>query len=646
MIPPARLRIVHLEDDPGAFALTEALLQESGVVCEHVLVEDERGYRQALMTALPDVILADFNLPGMDGLTALAIKRELCPEVPFIFVSGAMGEEVAIESLKNGATDFVLKDSLNRLVPAIHRALAETAEHRRRMQAEDQNRLLSRAIEQSRTGIVLTDADNRIVFANACLVEMSGYPLPEMLGQDPKLLSARRTPPEYYAQMWTQLERGESWRGEFHNRRKDGAEYFVRATVTPIRDDRGGPVNYLSVLEDITAWKADQERRHQLERQLVQAQKLETVGTLAGGVAHDFNNILTGMLGFTEIAAGSLPAGHPVQADLAEILKAGKRARDLVAQLLAFARHKETKRVILDLGQTVAEALRLLRATIPATIEMERELQPGRVLADATEIHRIVLNLCTNAVHAMRDRPGRLSVSVRPVPVDPVLAASIAGAKPGPHLCLAVRDTGHGMDAAVLQRIFDPFFTTKGIGEGTGLGLSQVQGIVAAHGGGIRVDSAPGVGTCFEVYIPASPDEVQAAEVESPVVVGGKGERILIVDDEQSVTTFVAMRLERFGYQPMALNDPRGSVPLLQSLPGHFAAMVTDHAMPHLSGLELVQQCRAAGITVPTVIITGNRGAIPPAELLALTDVFLLDKPFSGDDLARALHDALHPPTS
>ncbi len=766
---PLPLRIVHLEDDLGAFELVRAILASDGIEAEIEHVDEPDAYRRALAPNPPDLILSDFNLPGIDGLTALAIKRELCPGIPFIFVSGALGEETAVESLRNGATDFVLKGSLARLGSAVRRAVSESREHRERLRAEqslraseerfrrltanapdaifryqlepapgyeyispaietivgyrpeefyadrelanrltppgerdelgaiarsrivplgirevrwltrdhrivvteqrfvpvrneigqlvavegiardisdrkhseEQIHLLSEAIEQSPVGVLITDARNRILFANARLLAMSGHTAEELAGREPETLQAPGNPADLSADLARALHSGHTWQGELLFRRRSGEEYSVRASVAPVFDKEGRVRNYLAIYEDVTAARAEQNQRRQLEAQLFQAQKLETIGTLAGGIAHDFNNILTGILGFTEIASLSLSEDHPAHSDLEEVRKAGMRAKDLVAQILTFARQKNAQQVPLELSDAVTEALKLVRASTPSTIEIERDLHPGRVRADPTAIHQIVLNLCTNAVHAMRGKVGKLTVRVAPVDTAATLEDTSPKLKPGSYLRLAIADTGHGMDEATLKRLFEPFFTTKKAGEGTGLGLALVRGIINAHSGALRITSTPGTGTTFDIYLPVCVESGQKHE-STAAVVPGNGEIVAVVDDEKSVATFVGARLDQLKYRTVVFNDPREALHALRSGARRFDLVVTDLTMPHLTGHDLIHSLRSSGIDLPAVLMSGfcNEG-LTEDGIGALGHTTLLPKPFNGDDLARAVRHAL-----
>ena len=382
------------------------------------------------------------------------------------------------------------------------------------------------------------------------------------------------------------------------------------------------------------------ERRRRLEAQLLQAQKLESLGTLAGGIAHDFNNMLTSILGYCGLAVLSAGDNDALKADLNQIRAAGVRARDLVAQILTFSRQRKITLVPLNLAQPVADALKLVRASIPTTVEISSRLTDGNVQADSTQIHQIVINLCQNAAHAMRGRGGRIDVTLEPTEVSDSFSAEIPGLSSGPAMCLTVRDNGCGMPPATLERIFDPFFTTKSPGEGTGLGLSIVQGIVHSHHGAVRARSQPGVGTTFDLFFPITSEPVAPVLHANPVP-QGNAEYILVVDDEPSVAAYVAKQLEQLGYRPTVFTDPQEALSAVTARPQRFQAIVTDLTMPHLTGVELLQGCRAAGAELPALIITGYGTDALRANLQSMPRCKILSKPFEGVDLARMLQSVL-----
>jgi len=382
------------------------------------------------------------------------------------------------------------------------------------------------------------------------------------------------------------------------------------------------------------------ERRRRLEAQLLQAQKLESLGTLAGGIAHDFNNLLTSILGNCELVTMTVGHDPSVSTELRQIMAAGGRARDLVTQILTFSRQRNIALSPTNLAVPVADAIKLIRASTPSTIEISFHLSAGNVQADSTQIHQIVINLCHNAVQAMSGHSGKIEINLERVEVTQTFAAELPGLAPGAAMHLSVGDNGCGMSASTMERVFDPFFTTKAPGEGTGLGLSIVQGIVHSHKGVVRVRSQPGQGTTFDLYFPLTTDEVVALPVAGRVP-RGRQEKIMVVDDEPSVAAYVSKQLERLGYSPVVFTDPHAALTEVISDPQRFQAIVTDLTMPKLSGVELVERCRAAGATMPVTIITGYGTDELQATLQTFTRCKVLSKPFDGDDLARMVHRML-----
>ena len=501
-------------------------------------------------------------------------------------------------------------------------------------------RILTQAITQSPIAIFITSPEGNIEFTNPRSCELTGFAATALIGSNLRQLRAPEVTPQVLEEISAVLQRGDSWNGQLANCHQDGRIVQVRCSISPILSPDGRTRHHLIMEEDITDWLAEQQRSRRLEAQLTQAQKMESIGTLAGGIAHDFNNILTGILGYCELAKMAAEENGDVRTELQQIRTAGLRAKDLVMQILTFSRQSHTKLVPLQLARPVAEALKLIRASIPSTIEIFQNLEAGRILADATQIHQIIVNLCTNAVHAMRDRPGRLEVTIRNITADERLAAETPNLKPGPCLKLRVADNGRGMDQPTLERIFDPFFTTKLQGEGTGLGLAIVQGVVVGHGGALQVSSQLGVGTTFDLYFPRTETSESKPDLEKEPA-RGAGEEIMVVDDEPAIGAFASSRLQHFGYRPVLFNDPRLALETFNAAPGRFAALVTDLTMPQLTGLDLIDQLRPLRPSLPVVVLTGYGREHTREKLAALPHCILLPKPFSGEDLAHALGQVL-----
>jgi len=424
---------------------------------------------------------------------------------------------------------------------------------------------------------------------------------------------------------------------------KNGATVWVEATASFLRDAKARVTGILIVSRDITRRKEAEMEKQKLEAKLQQAHKMEAVGTLAGGIAHDFNNILSAVIGYTELGLREasdrdLPG---LKNKLQEILKAGYRARDLVQQILAFSRQKEYEKRPVQVRLIVKEALKLLRASIPTTIEIRQNLlSDSLVLGDPTQIHQILMNLCTNAQHAMGETGGVLEVSLMDVDINRDVAAENPGIAPGRHLCLTVRDTGHGMSAELINRLYDPFFTTKEPGKGTGLGLSMVHGIVINCGGAITVQSKPGAGSSFNIFLPVIEKQIQPGVKISLQAPKGT-ERILFVDDEISIMDLGRQVLEQLGYQVKAFSSSEKALECFTSAPDEIDLIITDMTMPKLTGAKLAQAILAIRPDMPMVLCTGFSETINEEKAINLGFKEYILKPISIDQIARSIRRVL-----
>jgi len=400
-----------------------------------------------------------------------------------------------------------------------------------------------------------------------------------------------------------------------------------------VLDNRGSILNYVAVKRDVT-------REIQLEKQFRQTQKMEAIGTLAGGIAHDFNNILAAIMGFGELAKTQLDADDLPTQCVDEVLTAAKRAKDLVRQILTFTRQVEEQRTPLALQNLVEETLRLMRATLPSTTQIRSNINvsSGVIFADATQIHQVIINLCTNACHAMQHDGGTLQVSLDSVEMGN--ANTVDDLAPGAYLCITVADTGHGMSHSTLERIFDPFFTTKPVGEGTGLGLATALGIVKSHGGTIAVESQLGVGSTFRVYLPrwVGPDRSETRT--APDAPRGCNERVLFVDDEDQIVRPLREILSRLNYRITSRTSGVEAWELFSTRPDDFDLILTDQTMPNMTGLELARKIQGLRPMIPIILATGygDSGTVERAKSMGIKEIVL--KPMLVNDLARALRSA------
>jgi signal transduction histidine kinase len=449
--------------------------------------------------------------------------------------------------------------------------------------------------------------------------------------------------------MRTAANHGE-FRHEREDFRKDGSRIFVESRVFAFRDAAGNVIGVIGTAHDITARRQAELDRLQLERQLLEAQKRETIGTLAGGVAHEFNNLLAAIIGNTQLALLANPDDRTAKEFHEGVLRSSWRARDLVKRLLSFSRSHEPERRPIQPAQVLAEAASLIRASLPATVELAVDPAPAapEILADANQLQQVLLNLAANAGYAMRERGGRLTMRTRLADFAVAHPCSEVTLPPGHYLALEVADTGQGIEPRNLPKIFDPFFTTKPVGEGSGLGLSIVRGIVAGHGGGVEVASSWGAGTTFTLYLPLAAGRFQAgaesAALPGPLALArGKGERIVVIDDEEGVAEIVERALDRLGYAVRRFAAADEFRSRFAAAPFPVDLLLTDQTMPRLTGLQLAQGLRAEGRRFPIVILSGHSPDLTRDALRALEPARLLDKPFDLTRLAAVVQQLLRP---
>lgn len=501
-----------------------------------------------------------------------------------------------------------------------------------RRQAEAEISRLAAAVEQAGDAIFVTDLDGTIQYVNPAFERITGFTREEAIGQTPRILKSGKHDQAFYAALWETMKHGEVWKGRFTNQKKDGTLYETYSTHSPIRNSQGQVVHYVCVQKDIT-------QQVQIEDQLRRAQRLESLGTLAGGIAHDFNNILMPIMGFAEILLEEVPPESPQQAWLKIIHEASHRGKDLISQILLFSRRTDSHKKSVPLKPMVLEVSRFLKSTLPRTIVIHEIVRDeGMTNADPSQVHRVVMNLCVNAAQAMPNG-GELTLSLDRVHLDEC-ECYLGQTLSGPHVRLCVADTGVGMDEEVLAHIFEPFFTTKSVGDGTGLGLSTVYGIVQDHGGGIRVTSRPGHGTAFDVFFPAMEPAQNRTGVTAADLPGG-GNSILFIDDEQSIADLGREALQRLGYRVTALTDGITALEIFRADPGRFDLVVTDQTMPDITGDQLTREFRSIRPDIPIILCTGYSESITPERASALGINEFAYKPVGASSLGRLVRAVL-----
>jgi PAS domain S-box-containing protein len=422
-------------------------------------------------------------------------------------------------------------------------------------------------------------------------------------------------------------------------RRGQQRDVLLSGDMVPL----GGAPHVVATVRDVTSTLESERTRAELEAQLRQAQKLEALGTLAGGIAHDFNNILGAMVAFIDLIRLDVNDRISVLEHVGELKTATGRARDLVQQILTFSRAQKPSRSLTRLEYPVRDALKLLRSSLPSSIVISSSFDAATplVLADASQVHQVVMNLGTNAAHAMRDRGGDLTIDVARVDVDEALTRRRPDLRVGRYARILVQDSGQGMDEATVKRVFEPFFTTKKQGEGTGLGLAVVHGIVRDHDGAIAIESMVGKGTSVEIYLPEHIGEPHAEQAGPAALARGRGERLLVVDDEEALCASLTQLLTRLGYQVTAKSKPEEALELFRQSPDEFALVLTDLTMPGMTGLELAQQILAVKPTARIALMSGFSGTWTPASVRTLGLVDMLVKPLSAaslsDGVARSI---------
>jgi PAS domain S-box-containing protein len=533
-------------------------------------------------------------------------------------------------------------DDLGHLVQYVGTIVDVTERTRNEARLQRQTALLDELFESAPEAVAFLDLEGRVIRTNREFCSVFGYAaeqaagktLNELIVPDDQLESAQALISTYWSGARVSIE--------CERRRKDGKRIHVAHFAAPIMLD-GKPIGVYAIYRDITERMLAQAEREQLEQRLRQAEKMEAVGRLAGGIAHDFNNVLAGVFAYGEMLFEETPAASPLQRYAKNVLAAATRGRDLVEQILAYSRSQLGKRVPVDVTHVVAETLELLRGSLPADIRLESSAPqaPLVIVGDATQLHQVVMNVSSNAIQAMNGA-GTLRVALDAADLHAERALSHGTLRPGRYVRLTIQDSGSGMDPATLERIFEPFFTTKEVGRGTGLGLALVYAIVTDAGGAIDVHSALERGSTFIIYLARAEAALVAPGEASPPLPRGKGERVLLVEDEESLLALTAEVLARLGYQPVCFSDSHAALAAFEAEPRSFDVVITDDVMPGLTGTGLATLLRRQRPDLPIVLVSGYIAPTLTRQGLAAGVSELLAKPLQSRQIAATLARLLH----
>ncbi len=747
-----QIRILHLEDNEVDRMFVKETLKSEGMAVAITAVSSQPQFDQALRAGDFDLIISDYTLPSYDGLRAVALAREVRPDIPFIFFSGTIGEEVAVESLKNGAADYVLKQRPHRLVASVRQAIRSAEERARRKRAEESLRQLeerfalvartsddviwdwdvssnsvwyspniesvfgyplqqikpgiegwhelihaedrdryveefrassssrmwwsehrvrradgsyayvfdrvsfiqdsegklvrvvgvaidvserkgaemkireqAELLDKARDAILLCNMDLEIQYWNEGAQRIYGWHADEVRGKTISAVLLRGNPPPQMQEIFENIDTRGEWAGELKEFTRDGKTLITQVHITLIRDHANAPKALLMINTDVT-------ERKKLEEQFLRAQRLESLGVLVSGIAHDLNNALAPVLmGINLLSSQS--SNKDSKSILNMMETSARRGADMVRQVLTFARGESTGKTSLQLEQLAKELCKVVSEVFPRNIHcrVNVEARPWPVSGVATQLHQVLMNLCVNARDAMPEG-GSLTINVRNVELDEAAAAQIPDARAGKFVCLSVKDTGTGIDPDQLKQIFEPFFTTKPAGKGTGLGLSTSRNIVHAHEGFMFVSSEPGKGSEFLVYLPATSTPVEKPASETgPAATKGHGKTILVVDDEAATVAIMRTTLEEFGFRVITAGNGPEAITLFGREPLSIDYILTDLMMPFMEGRDVVRALRELAPGTPIIAMSGldrERCDVDQSSVAAF-----LSKPFTVEQL-------------
>lgn len=628
-IPKEKTDVLIIEDDEDDFFIAANLLSKATIIAANV--DWAQSYEEGVEMVTSknyDVCLVDYRLGARNGLELLREAAERGANVPMILLTGQGDLEVDVNAMLAGAADYLVKGQIDAQV--LERSIRYARERKR---AEERIREQAALLDKARDAISACDLQQRIIYWNKSAERLTGWSAEEVIG--------RRIDDQLYGEdyqghidAWQAVLKEGEWLGELRQFSRTGNEIFVESRWTLVRDSAGNPRSVLVISTDIT-------ERKKLEAQFLRSQRMESIGRLVGGIAHDLGNLLVPILLGVKVLQQRFADDEKAARTLAMIQKSAQRGSDMVKQVLAFARGVEGERVPVHPNQVIREVEKITQETFPATIKVEVDVAEDlwMVKGDATQLQQVLMNLCVNARDVLTDG-GKLAISADNILLDARSARKNLDAKPGKFVRLTVSDTGPGIPPEVMDKIFEPFFTTKPMGKGTGLGLSTVYSIVKSHGGFVSVESNQGSGTSFHIHLPGSEVSVDHADETSAQECQGHGETILIVDDEEFILETTREVLERLGYRVMVAGDGFEALRILTENKDKIELVVTDIMMPEMDGITTIREMKKIRPDLPIVAASGVTGSSVRKAVEVGAEVWLA-KPFSVEKLCTTLQEQL-----
>ena len=634
------LHILLVEDSEDDALLLIRYIQRNGFEVIFNRVIDRATMIESLQWQSWDIVIADYALPTFSGLAALEILKERKIDIPFIIVSGTIGEDVAVQAMKAGAHDYVMKGNLARLIPAIQREMDEAEIRRERRRAEEalhesENRYRG-LFEGSKDAIYFSTVDGEFIDINPAGIELFGYTSKEELLAADIDQNIILDPDRSHRKNERIRTEGLIRDFEYTLKRKDGTSAIVLETTMPVRDLQGNVIMYRSILRDVTKQK-------QLEQQFIQAQKMDSIGILAGGIAHDFNNILGIILGYSNLLEGARTKPQEFSERISVIVQAVERGASLVQQILTFARKADVSFRQTNLAKAASEMLAMLKETFPKIIVMKGNFAQNipDIYADNNQIHQILLNLCLNARDAMPN--GGLLTLTTEIQTNEQVRERFPSADQEKYVCLSVTDTGVGMDEETCLRVFDPFFTTKKDGKGTGLGLSVVYGVMQAHFGFIDIKSEQNKGTSFQLYFPVpttSTYQIDLQKRKDSFHLEGK-EKILFVEDEDFIRNMVRLELESKGYKVYTASDGVTAIHFYKDHIQEIDLVVIDIDLPGMTGIDDFKKLKELNPEVKVVMTSGYLDRDVKNKLFLDGVKAIIIKPYQPENILRTAREVL-----